>query len=147
MNYAAARWGWALPLARALLAVSVATSLLVGCLMYMAEEFLPAQDIEQLAKPTESSAAQITLGWDPPSGTAPVAYKVYFRIHGQTDWVELAEIPATPSPEYTVAWDTLKNGEFDFGVLAVYDSDESEMHSSLDKTASPETGWYLKWQR
>lgn len=117
-----------------------------ACLMYMAEEFLPAQDIEQLAKPTESSAAQITLGWDAPSGS-PSAYRVYFRIHGQTDWVQLAEILATPSPEYTISWDTLKNGEFDFGIVAVYDATQSGMHTSLDKSASPETGWYLKWQR
>jgi hypothetical protein len=118
-----------------------------GCLMYMAEEFVPAQDAEELASPRASSAALITLLWNPPSGDPPVAYRVFFRIHGTADWVQLGEIPASPDPQYTVQHSTLGNGEYDFGVLAVYDSAQSSLHTSLDPSAEPTTGWYLKWQR
>ncbi len=118
---------------------------LSGCLMYMADEFVPAQEAAQHAVAEQSSAPQITLAWDASAG--PVQkYRVYFRIHGTTDWVQLAEIGAGPAPSYTVLHTTLGSGEFDFGVTAVYDSNLSSMHSSLDATASPTTGWYLKWQ-
>jgi hypothetical protein len=117
-----------------------------GCLMYAASEFMPEQDAEDLGKPTQSSAAQITLAWDPPAGSV-VSYRVFFRIHGTAGWVQLADVPASPTPEYTVANATLGNGEFDFGVTAVYASQTSSMHSSLDASADPSTGWYLKWQR
>ena len=73
-------------------------------------------------------------------------YQVYFRIHGTADWVQLGEAPAAPAPQYTVLHTTLGNGEFDFGVIAVYDTSQSSRHTSLDASASPTTGWYLRWQ-
>jgi len=146
MNSLRRGYGRVLPPAVALLAAAVMVLPFGGCLMYLASEFLPEQDAEDLSTPTQSSAAQITLAWDPPGGTV-LKYRVYFRIHGTTDWVQLVEIPAAPAPEYTVLHSTLGNGEFDFGVIALYDSSQSALHSSLDASASPTTGWYLKWQR
>ena len=146
MNSPCSGYGRVLSLAVALSAAALVVLSFGGCLMYLASEFLPEQDAENLAAPTQSSAAQITLAWDPPGGTV-LKYRAYFRIHGTTDWVQLAEIPAAPAPEYTVLHSTLGNGEFDFGVIALYDDSQSALHSSLDTSASPTTGWYLMWQR
>jgi hypothetical protein len=114
--------------------------------MYVADEFLPAQDAKALQAPTESSAAQITLAWDPSTGEV-AGYRVFLRIHGTNDWVLLAQVPADPNPRYTVAHSALRNGEFDFGIVAGYDSGQSPLHTSPDPSASPTKGWYLKWQR
>jgi len=93
------------------------------------------------------TANQIVLQWDPPA--QPVAkYDVYYRAHGSGSWTLLAEIPATPAPEYTVAHSTLGNGSWEFGVVAIdADGNRSQNHTSLDPTAEPVTGWFVKWQQ
>ena len=91
------------------------------------------------------TADQLTLQWDSPP-SAVDHYTVFFRVHGTPDWVTLADVPAAPMPECTVAHTTLGDGEFDFAVVAV---DASEMwssyHTSLDVTAQPQSGWYVSW--
>ncbi len=134
-----------LPLARALVAAALLGPFLGGCLMYMADEFVPTKETGEHAVAEPTAASQITLAWDPPAG-AIEKYRVYFRIHGTADWVQLAEIPAAPAPEYTVLHSALGSGEFDFGVVAVQSGNQSSLHSSLDATANPTAGWYLKWQ-
>ena len=118
---------------------------LAGCLMYMADEFRPAQDAEALSKPAESSAAQVTLTRDPPAGAA-TGYRV-LRMHGTCDRVQLAGISASSEPRHSVQHSTAGNGELDFGIAAFHDGSQSPLHSSLDPSANPTTGRYLKWQR
>lgn len=91
------------------------------------------------------SGAQLTLAWDPPP--SPVdAYRLYYRIHGAAAWALLDELPASAQPECTIEHAVLGDGEFDFGVVAVdEDEGDSPMHTSLDDTAQPECGWYLRW--
>jgi hypothetical protein len=91
------------------------------------------------------SGAQLTLAWDPPA--SPVSsYKLFYRIHETGTWALLDQIAATGAPEDTIDHANLGNGEFDFGVVAVAeDAAESPMHTSLDNTAQPECGWYLRW--
>lgn len=91
------------------------------------------------------NADQIVLLWDPPA-SAVDHYTVYFRIHGTTDWVVLGDAPAEAQPQYTVKHSVVGDGEFDFAVVAVDASAQtSAYHTSLDATASPETGWYVSW--
>ena len=91
------------------------------------------------------TADKIVLLWDAPA-SAVDHYTVYFRIHGTSDWVELADVPADPNPEYTIQHSTVGDGEFDFAVVAVDAADlRSSYHTSLDTTASPQTGWYVSW--
>jgi hypothetical protein len=88
---------------------------------------------------------QVTLAWDPPA--SPVtSYKVYYRIHETGSWTLLEEIPAVAAPEYTIQHSSFDDGEYDFGVVAVDGgTGESPMHTSLDPTAYPTSGWYLEW--
>jgi hypothetical protein len=86
-----------------------------------------------------------TLAWDPPEGETVTGYKVYFRVHGETEWTELDQI-AGDTPSYTVSYPELDYGEYDFAVTSIHSGEESAYHTSLDTTAMPESGWYLDWQ-
>jgi len=139
---------------------SVAVSLVLlliasGCPMYMTAAFLHDKAADEKGNDEELGAdpigiqnadAEITLAWDPPPDSVQ-AYKLFFRIHDTATWYSLADgLPADPAPEYTVQRGSVGNGLFDFGVKAVDSaSAESEMHSSLETTAQPDTGWYLIW--
>ena len=97
-----------------------------------------------------SSADQITLAWDAPPSVD--TYRVYYRMHGTSTWTLIEEIVPIPSPEYIVYHKSvgpsgLDNGAYNFAVTAVSSGEESQVHSSLDQTAIPATGWYLVWDK
>jgi hypothetical protein len=95
-----------------------------------------------------STATQATLQWDPPAVDASqvVSYTISYRVHGTTTWTTLASVPASAQPQYTVLRSTLGSGSFDFAVMSVDGAGAtSPLHTSLDATADPTTGWYLTW--
>ena len=132
---------------------------LFGCPMYTAVGFKYAEasdggdgeiqgsDPDEVEITTES----VTLAWDAPSPEIDY-YRLVFRIHGANppaSWLVIEEnFSAAPSPEYTLNNADVGNGIFDFGVVAKdldSETEESSLHSSLDVTAQPDTGWYLVW--
>ncbi len=133
---------------------------LFGCPMYTAVGFKYAestggtedeQTIGTDPEEVEVTDEVLTLAWDVPSPEIDF-YRVLFRIHGANppeSWLVMEEnLSAAPSPEYTVDNADIGNGIFDFGVVAKdldADTEESALHSSLDITAQPDTGWYLIW--
>ena len=133
---------------------------LFGCPMYTAVGFKYAeasggtedgQTIGTDPDEVETTEEAVTLAWDITSPEIDF-YRVLFRIHGANppeSWLVLEEnLSAGPSPEYTVDNADIGNGIFDFGVVAKdldADTEESAMHSSLDTTAQPDTGWFLIW--
>lgn len=94
-------------------------------------------------------APSITLAWDAPQAPlrlGPVEYRVYYAKHGTHSWNLLAEVGATESPKYTVNYSDLGSGHWMFAVSAVMDNrGVSRLHSSIDLTADPLGGWYVKW--
>ena len=86
-----------------------------------------------------------TLAWDQPSGESVTGYIVYFRDHGDSSWTELDELSGTIT-EYTVTYPDLDYGKYDFAVTSLNNGEESNLHTSLDPTAEPDTGWYLDWR-
>jgi hypothetical protein len=93
-----------------------------------------------------TSATQITLEWDPPASSVK-SYRIYYREHDAVLWIFLTEITATDEPQYSIDFAEMGPGTFDFGVSAVdYSDQESDIHTSLDITADPSTGWYLLWK-
>lgn len=128
-----------------LLLLTVFSLLLFGCPLYN-----PAAFIQHQTAPDDISsiATQATLQWDPPASGASqvVSYTVSYRIHGTSTWNTLATVPASPQPEYMVLRAALGSGSFDFAVAAVDSTGAlSPLHTSLDPTADPTTGWYLTW--
>lgn len=102
--------------------------------------------------PISVSAERITLAWDPPPGRHPVpamaigSYRIYVAAHNSGAWRWLGEAPASEHPQYSVEHDDVGDGFFDFAVSAVNQlGQESDRHSSLDFTASPVGGWYIRW--
>jgi hypothetical protein len=82
---------------------------------------------------------QLTLLWDAPLGAVD-HYTVYYRVHGSSDWITLADVPAAPLPEYTAAHSVVGDGEFDFAVVSVdAAAQRSPYHTSLDTTAQPQS--------
>ncbi|MCK4517057.1 MAG: fibronectin type III domain-containing protein [Spirochaetaceae bacterium] len=89
------------------------------------------------------AADHFTLFWDTPPDAAS-EYRVYHRIHGGSEWQLLTS--GLASPEATVTQTDLEFGMYEFAVSSVsMDGVESDLHSSLDETADPGTGWYLDW--
>ncbi len=125
-------------LARLAAGAVYATALLAsGCSVFLAGE----PPVSQITSQTDT----LSLAWDPPAG-AVTSYKVFYRAHGTTTWNLFAEIPAQPNPALALHQADFGNGSFDFGVEAVGDTgEESAMHTSLDTTAQPTSGWYLSW--
>jgi hypothetical protein len=92
-----------------------------------------------------SAGETVTLAWDP-SSEEVTSYKVFYCEHGTANWILLTQIPAQIDPTLTLHQADFGNGSFDFGVEAVSDDGaESQMHTSLDPTAQPTSGWYLTW--
>jgi hypothetical protein len=134
---------WVAHAAPKAVALLLGGALLHACVLYDYNAFAKAASKAVLVK---SDAEQFTLSWDPSSGDV-AGYKVYFRIHGSTEWVLLGNVPAGSEPEMVVLHSTLGDGEYDFAVAAVDSSGHaSSLASSLDTTADPSTGWYLQWQ-
>jgi hypothetical protein len=114
---------------------------LFGCPLYNPSAFV--QHADEIA----SIANQLTLQWNPPtSGPTPVSYTLEYRIHGTTTWQFLATLPATSQPGYTIQHSVLGNGSFDFAVSATDSTGAtSPLHTSLDQSADPTSGWFISW--
>lgn len=92
----------------------------------------------------------ITIEWDNPvffSKTNTIeSYNIYFRKHGYYQWLFYSEVDYKRIPSFTFDSGDFTPGKYDFGVSAVTtDGRESKIHSSLDSSASPSTGWYIFW--
>ena len=119
-----------------------------GCSLYLLQNLDVSgstPDPDSGAEKVLSSAEEVTLAWDPPPSEI-ATYKIFYRSHESGTWILFDEIPADDNPEYTLYHGDFGNGDYDFGVVAVdTETEESAMHTSLDDTAQPETGWFLSW--
>lgn len=87
----------------------------------------------------------LTLAWHSDEGSSENSYNVYYKSHGNAYW-SLLDRTLNSSPVFTIEYSQLGEGSWDFGVSMVdIHGVESEIHSSLDTTAVPETGWYVTW--
>jgi len=95
-------------------------------------------------------SSSFTLQWDNPEYVTPDSFNLYYKQHGTTVWKPLGNT-VTNITEFLINYSALDGGIFyDFGVSAVYINDdstisESTIHSSLDRSAVPKSGWYIKW--
>jgi len=102
----------------------------------------PDTSVEKVLCSTE----EVILAWDPPHSNV-IGYKIFYRGHESGSWILLGEIPADDDPEYSLYHCDFGDGDYVFGIVAVAaETAESAMHTSLDETAQPESGWYLSWE-
>ena len=119
-----------------------------GCSLYVLQNLDATGSTPDPASAAEKvlcCSEEVTLAWDPPPSEI-AAYKVFYRSHGSGTWILFDEIPSDDDPEYTLFHMDFGDGDYDFGVVAVDpETEESAMHTCLDDTAQPESGWYLSW--
>jgi hypothetical protein len=97
-------------------------------------------------------STKLTLAWDPPLTDIPnrptevATYQIYCREHGTLYWRFLGEVSASRHPEFTVDYERIGSGLFDFAVRAIsVEGRASPLHTSLDSNADPVSGWYVLW--
>ena len=130
--------------------VLISISIAVVFFMYCQQQMPSPPELTEI----NSKAEQIELSWDAPTenvlgGLIELkSFKIYYRNHIDTEWILLEEISAEDGdlPNFIINHSDLGNGTYDFAVNAIDLNDlESQIHSSLDPTAEPATGWYLVW--
>jgi len=98
------------------------------------------------------TADSIVLLWNPPPliFDTVLFYQLYYKeLESDSEW-ELCKdsISASESPTTTVYRNNIRSTatEFYFSISYITKKGrKSEVHYSTDKTASPRTGWFLKW--
>jgi hypothetical protein len=92
------------------------------------------------------------LAWDAPSSDIEhtvfevKTYRIYYRIHGRGGWTLMDEIDAVNKPKYTISYENLEYGVYDFAVSAVNSKGiESDLNESTDYSAQPRCGWFINW--
>ena len=102
--------------------------------------------LNKVGERIEIADDEFTVAWDSdPADPTPEEYRMYYRHRGEYDWVLLSSVFAQPEPQFTVSRDILSYGTYEFAVSAVAGGSESDLHTSMDDTADPESGWYVDW--
>ena len=86
-----------------------------------------------------------TISWDYDLLSTADEYRIYYREHGSFIWTYLGSTASGSILEYTIDQNALVLGAYDLAVSSVSGSEESELHSSMDDSAIPATGWYIDW--
>jgi hypothetical protein len=101
-------------------------------------------DASALSSVTRSGSS-FTLVWDPAAGSIG-QYHVYYRAKGAGNWAFLDSVAASDQPTYTITSLLFPPGTYEFGVTSVDPwGNESPLHTSLDESADPASGWFLEW--
>ncbi len=134
-----------------LVKIYIFTTAIFSACLFLSGCGLPTFKLAEYNQVMQKSA-QLTLAWDPPltditgMPTEVDSYRIYYREHGTFYWRILGEAPANENPQYTVEHEQLGDGLYDFAVRAVTVSGQvSPLHSSLDSSADPMSGWYVFW--
>ena len=91
------------------------------------------------------SKSSLTLEWEYDMTTPVDYFNLYYRDHNSSYWTLLESTESTLA-EFTLSYNQIGNGSWDFGVTSVaLDGAESDIHSSLDTTALSDTGRYITW--
>lgn len=113
-----------------------------GCALPNLSRFsVEESDIKEIFR----SAFLVTLNWSHEDISTVDTFNVYYKAQGESTWILLDTVPAA-LPLLEISNTDVGDGSWVFGVSAVDAlGNESEIHSSLEATADPNTGWYLLW--
>lgn len=90
------------------------------------------------------SGESFTISWNY-EGSAVDEYRLYYREHGTYNWQFLGSTESGMIRIFTIDTTLLPHGLYDMAVSSVSAGIESELHTSMDDTAVPATGWYIDW--
>ncbi|MBD3347193.1 MAG: hypothetical protein GF401_19235 [Chitinivibrionales bacterium] len=137
----------------ALASVITASVLLFHCSDITEERPATAIDIggPQMLVCTDDT---LNLCWDAPdqtdSSNTIESYELCYREHdtGSTWTVIDTNISAGSTTCFTVSHADLGNGVFDFAVRSVaVNGTKSDYHTSIENTAIPSSGWFVRWDK
>lgn len=117
--------------------------LTAGCVepgMEIVSSSIPA--VESNLTPFTVEGESFTLAWNPAEPEDVLGYNVYYRVHQAETWEFLTD---STEAELLITSAMLPEGDYEFAVSSFTATEESELHTSLDATANPDTGWYLSW--
>ncbi|MFZ7131897.1 MAG: hypothetical protein ACOWWR_06025 [Eubacteriales bacterium] len=92
----------------------------------------------------------LTIEWDNPffieEANKIKTYRIFIRSHGTYGWTFVSGKAYSEQTSFTIEKGDLRSGKYDIGVAIVTtDGEMTAIHSSLDNTAIPQTGWYIFW--
>jgi hypothetical protein len=105
-------------------------------------------DFSQLNKPGQRisvTADSFTISWNADLAANADEFRIYYREHGSFIWTYLGSTLFGTTLEYTIDQSAIPFGVYDLAVSSVEAGVESELHSSMDDSAVPATGWYVDW--
>ena len=103
-------------------------------------------EINKVGQAVTVNNDSFTVAWENDAEASTIdEFRIYTREHGSQGWTLLDTIPGTEPLEFTVTTAILTKGNWDFAVSTLSDTTESELHTSMDDTAIPTTGWYVEW--
>ncbi len=104
------------------------------------------EDLNKVGERIEITEETFTILWDlDPQSGIPDTYRMYFRNRGEEPWSLLSEVVPDIEPAFTITQDNLSFGIYEFAVSVIVGGVESDLHTSMDDTASPGTGWFVDW--
>ncbi|MCG8571771.1 MAG: fibronectin type III domain-containing protein [Spirochaetes bacterium] len=110
---------------------------------------LPKGKYEYVDKctPIEVSGNTFVLEWSAPSTGSPDSYNIYFKEHNYGTW-ELIDSVNSTTFDYIIDYTQLDGNNYhDFGITAMYGTEESLLHMSTSDKADPDNGWYVIWSQ
>jgi len=110
------------------------------------ELMAPFDLLNKVGKRIEITEEEFTIAWDYEYQNGfPDEYRMYYRHRGEDSWVLLSSVPSDSDPSFLISRDILAYGTYEFAVSSVEAGNESDLHTSMDDTADPGTGWYVDW--
>jgi hypothetical protein len=102
------------------------------------------QPVESSLTPYTVEGDSFTLAWNPSESEDLLGYNVYYRPHETENWLFLTD---SAEAQLEISSAMLPGGDYEFAVSSYTATEESDLHTSLDATANPDTGWYLVWNQ
>lgn len=132
---------------RSAINISILVSVLLVCMSFTSCRLpLDSLSFNEAGERIEITEDTFTIVWNPdPQSGIPDSYRMYFRSRGDEPWSLLSEVVPDIEPSFTITQDNLSFGIYEFAVSAVAAGVESDLHTSMDDTASPGTGWFVDW--
>ena len=101
--------------------------------------------INKKGEMVDLTGTSFTIAWNSDDLLVDL-YRLYYREVGSFNWVLLGSTASGAVLEFTVDQSMLAYGRYELAVSSVSGDRESELHSSMDDSALPATGWYVNWR-
>jgi len=100
--------------------------------------------INKKGEMVDLTGTNFTIAWDSDNPSVDF-YRIYYREVGSFNWYLLGSTASGAVLEFSIDQTMLAFGQYELAVSSVSGVQESQLHTSMDDTALPATGWYVNW--